>query len=94
MRERTPNPIAEALRTGVILPQAPVEETDDNRQARGEKTALIGAAIRAGRWTNDDMTKFRAILPRLSATERPKALTEVSQAIDEHRFKVEAMVPF
>jgi hypothetical protein len=94
VHEPTPNPLVEALSTGVVLAQAPVAETEDNRQARAEQNALIDAAIRAGRWTDDDVTKFRAILPRLSATERPKALVGISRVIDEHRFKVEAAVPF
>jgi hypothetical protein len=86
------NPMAEALRARAALTAGP--ETDENRQARDEKTALIDAAIRAGRWTDDDVAKFRAILPRLSVTDRPNALVDVSQAIDERRFKVEASVPF
>jgi hypothetical protein len=68
----------------------PGEETADNTQARDEQTALVDAAIHSGPWTDDDVTKFRAILPRLSAADRPTALTEVSQTIDEHRFEVEA----
>ena len=94
VRGDAPNPLAEALRTGTLMAPTPGEETEDNRQARGETRALLDAAIHAGLWTDDDVTKFRVILPRLSATDRPGALTEVSRAIDEHRFKVEATVPF
>jgi hypothetical protein len=94
VRGDAPSPLVDALGSGVFVAPPPGEETADNRQARDEQTALVDGAIHAGRWTDDDVTKFRAILARLSAGDRPTALTEVSQAIDEHRFKVEAAVPF
>jgi hypothetical protein len=94
IRPSAPNALAESLRTGVIVAPASVEETDDNHQARAEQKALVEAAVRAGRWTEDDVLKLRAILPRISETERPRVLVEISQAIDQHRLRVEASVRF
>jgi hypothetical protein len=90
----TAGALAEAMRTGVILEPEATEETDDNKRARAEERALIEAAVNAGRWTDEDVIKLRALLPRLSAVERPKVFAEVSQAIDQRRFKLEASVRF
>jgi hypothetical protein len=98
LQEGMPGALRGAAGSGVPAPQAlpppEVVETEDNKQARDAVTALLNAAVHTGRWTEEDVMKLRALIPRMSAAERPKALAGIARAINEGRFKVEALVPF
>jgi hypothetical protein len=77
----------------VEAPKAPVE-TPDNKEAREAEAALLQTAIQAGRWTNQDVTKLRSLIPRLAPAERPKALAAISKAINDGQLQVDAVMPF
>jgi hypothetical protein len=72
----------------------PPAETDDNKAAREAEAALLDAAIRAGRWTNQDVTKLRSLIPRMAPGERSRALAAISKAINDGQLKVDAVMPF
>lgn len=78
----------------VAAPTNPVPETEENKQASAAEALLVGTALKAGRWTEDDVMKLRGILPSMSGSARPKALAGIAKLINEGRLEVEATVPF
>jgi hypothetical protein len=94
LRQEMPSAVRVVMAGGAIIPPPEVPETEENRQANAAEAALVDAAVRVGRWTDDDVFKLRAILPKMSVAGRPKALAGISKAINDGRFKVEAAVPF
>ena len=94
LRQEMPSALRVAMAGGAIVPTPDVPETEENKQADAAEQALVDTAVHSGRWTDDDVLKLRALLPKMSVAGRPKALAGISKAINDRRFKVEASVPF
>lgn len=96
LRNELRDSIREELRRTVPVVEAPRSEREPDDELRDpdvaahDALAVVSTAIDAGRWTNDERERLRAIVDHLHPDDRGAVLQEWAAAVNEQRLRPEA----